>query len=238
MNKPLLSIALSMPAWATGTLLKALKSRGYKSRWRSNGRATHPTTTSAMSRLYQIYPPGPAAPRQAPTPGGPTRVNIPLIPYHSQQSRSLLPPHPSIVFDYIDDRIGGQGQGVWMRDLRGQARDSIPIRGAADVLPQAIERINFRIIWPGYEHVEDAVYIKLENTANVRLTRAELGKRVADRFMQFLEKVKDISPTATRFPVNDRGVKYEHLYLLKLVNTTGNVWQADIALDTRSPQVN
>nr|GAT59506.1 predicted protein [Mycena chlorophos] len=168
------------------------------------------------------------------------RRHVPLITY---QTRQPTPPQHGgqpIPFDYVDNRAGGLGMGVWMNDLRFKGPEQLNtiIRGGDYQLDPSIERIMLRIIWPGYEGEEDAGYITLSKN-NRRITLSELGTKIADRMCYFFQNMKSTYPTVppspTQFPIVPTGVLLEHLYLGQLVNTVGNVWQADIALDIRKP---
>ncbi|KAF7311973.1 hypothetical protein MIND_00209000 [Mycena indigotica] len=169
-----------------------------------------------------------------------TRIPVPIIPYQTNRRAMLeaatLPP---ITFDYADGRMGAPGLGVWIRDLRGQG-DNTPISGMHDsVFPPNVDQINFRIIWPGYEAVDNSGYIQLTKANGTRLTRVELGRRVADRIVLWYFDVKN-KPTRSHFPLGDsqRRVTYQDMYLVRLVNTVGNVWQADIVVDRTPPPSN
>ncbi|KAG5728887.1 hypothetical protein E4T56_gene5619 [Termitomyces sp. T112] len=140
--------------------------------------------------------------------------------------------HAAIQFDYV----GYNGQGVQMRELsaRSDAAIASMIQGAGDpVLAHAgRERVTFRIIWPGYEHVESCDQIII-NPGGRPITRAQLGKFVAQIFARFVEKTRTETSRSSQWNLTSSGIRFEHLVLVALVNVWEGVWQADVAVDLR-----
>ncbi|KAG6873080.1 hypothetical protein C0995_003124 [Termitomyces sp. Mi166 len=140
--------------------------------------------------------------------------------------------HAPIQFDHI----GYNGQGMQMRELsaRSEAAIAAMIQGAEDpvLAHTGRERITFRIIWPGYEHVEccDQVVI---NPGGRPITRAQLGKFIAQVFARFVEKTRKEPCRSSEWNLTSSGIRFEHLVLVALVNVWDGVWQADVAIDLR-----
>ncbi|KAJ7464296.1 hypothetical protein B0H11DRAFT_1734240 [Mycena galericulata] len=112
-----------------------------------------------------------------------------------------------------------------------------PIQGANDAVFEhtGLKRIVFRIIWPGYEHVDWCGGIGVEG----KITRAALNFQVASNFARYFEariffcacKGQYETPTSHDWMISPSCVRFEHLFLLSLRNTCDDVWQADVALD-------
>ncbi|KAJ6454224.1 hypothetical protein C8R45DRAFT_944806 [Mycena sanguinolenta] len=130
-----------------------------------------------------------------------------------------------------DDYPGQTRQGVSMRDLHLRG-PSAPIQGANDFVlaTTGLKRIVLRIIWPGYGHVEWCRTISVI-TNHAPITRASLGCQIASNFVRFVEKSDYESPTSRDWMISPSCVRFEHLYLVALHNTSDDVWQADVALD-------
>ncbi|KAJ6493201.1 hypothetical protein C8R45DRAFT_1095715 [Mycena sanguinolenta] len=123
-------------------------------------------------------------------------------------------------------------QGVSLRDLR--LRDNAtPIQGARDTVLAytGIQRVVFRIQWPGYGHIEWCRNISVVGRDGLPISRLALAVEIAANFARFFEKTEYETPTSRDWMVSPSCVRFEHLFLVSLHNTFENVWQADIALD-------
>ncbi|KAJ7093373.1 hypothetical protein B0H15DRAFT_776757 [Mycena belliarum] len=156
----------------------------------------------------------------------PTRRRLPFVPYSPSQAWKLQlgrsqPLHSKISFDYS----GQSRQGVSMRDLRVNIAR---FQGASDPVLQypGLQKIVFRIQWPGYGHVEWC-----RNIPVAGLTRMALAVHIASNFAHFFEKAVYETATAPDWMISPNCVRFEHLYLISLQNTFEDIWQADIALD-------
>ncbi|KAG5730979.1 hypothetical protein E4T56_gene4013 [Termitomyces sp. T112] len=140
--------------------------------------------------------------------------------------------HNPITFDYI----GYSKQGVPMQELmaRGTTALASMIQGANDAVfaHTGLIRIAFRIIWPGYEHVEWARTIELTR-GKTPITRAQLGSTISLSFARFVEKTRLEPSTPNEWNLTSSGIRFEHLVLVALVNVFDNVWLADVAVDLR-----
>ncbi|KAF7362726.1 hypothetical protein MVEN_00621900 [Mycena venus] len=162
----------------------------------------------------------------------PTRRRLPLEVYNPPKWRASMAGgtglHSPVFFDYL----GQAGQGVSMRDLRLKGV-STPIQCPNDLVlaHTRLQRIIFRIIWPGYEHVEWCRTITVTSSNGAAITRAALGVQIASSFAHFVEKSQYETPTSRDWMVAPSCVRFEHLYLISLHNTFEDVWQAEVALD-------
>ncbi|KAJ6503768.1 hypothetical protein C8R45DRAFT_894877 [Mycena sanguinolenta] len=165
-----------------------------------------------------------------PTFTSPTRRRLPFEKYRHPQWHSASrhgQVHRPVCFDYP----GQTHQGVSMRDLHLRG-PSTQIQGANDpvLAHTGLKRVVLRIIWPGYGHVEWCRTISLA-TNGAPITRASLGFQIASNFVHFIEKSDYETPTSRDWMISPSCVRFEHLYLVALHNTSDNVWQADVALD-------
>ncbi|KAF7288930.1 hypothetical protein MIND_01409300 [Mycena indigotica] len=164
----------------------------------------------------------------------PTKRRVPPQPYIPAQgwrvanaaSHRVLPP---ISFDYAGHR---PGQGVSMRDLRLKST-ATPLLGAADpvLAPSGLQRVVFRIIWPGYGHVEWCRTMPVVSPSGAPITRVALAVQIATSFASWFEKTQYEQPTSPEWMISPACVQFKHMYLVSLVNTFEDVWQADVALD-------
>ncbi|KAJ7702114.1 hypothetical protein B0H14DRAFT_2416770 [Mycena olivaceomarginata] len=161
----------------------------------------------------------------------PTRRRLPFEPFtparwNAATGRSEV--HRPVSFDYP----GQARQGVSMRDLRLKGT-STPIQGANDFVLShtGLQRVVFRIIWPGYGHVEWCRAIPVTSPNGAPITRVALAVQIASNFARFVEKSQYETPSTRDWMVSPTCVRFEHLLLISLQNTFEDVWQADVALD-------
>ncbi|KAG6826641.1 hypothetical protein H0H93_016340, partial [Arthromyces matolae] len=121
----------------------------------------------------------------------PTRRRMPQQPYkpNSKWDQAMgqnTRLHAAIQFDHI----GYNGQGVQMRELAARSISALGsiIQGANDpvLAHTGRERVMFRIVWPGYEHVEWFDQIEL-NFQGRPINRAQLGAFISQNFARFVE---------------------------------------------------
>ncbi|KAK7050228.1 hypothetical protein R3P38DRAFT_2503309 [Favolaschia claudopus] len=161
-----------------------------------------------------------------------TRRRLPLEQFKPAQWRSATSPnavHRSISFDYAGMPLR---QGVSMKDLRLKGT-SAPLLGAHDpvLAHTGMQRIVFRIMWPGYGHVEWCRAIPVVAPNGAPITRVALAVQIASSFAHFVEKSQYETPSSRDWMVAPSCVRFEHLHLISLHNTFEDVWQADVALD-------
>ncbi|KAJ7743586.1 hypothetical protein B0H16DRAFT_1463575 [Mycena metata] len=134
--------------------------------------------------------------------------------------------HSPVFFDYP----GQAWQGVSMRGLRLKGT-SAPIQGANDLVfaHTGLQRVVFRLIWPGYGHVEWCRALPVVAPNRVP-TRVALGLQIASNFAHFVESQYE-TPSAREGMIAPTCVRFEHLFLVSLQNTSEGVWEADVALD-------
>ncbi|KAF8060682.1 hypothetical protein FPV67DRAFT_1423342 [Lyophyllum atratum] len=138
--------------------------------------------------------------------------------------------HNAITFDYL----GYSKQGVHMRELSSRSLHALGtmINGAYDqvLAHTGLPRISFRILWPGYEHVEWVRNLNID-TSGRPITRAQLGVVVSQHFSRFVERMYPERATCSEWYLGANGIRFEHLILLSFKNVFENVWQADVAVD-------
>ncbi|KAJ7610550.1 hypothetical protein DFH06DRAFT_1016600 [Mycena polygramma] len=170
---------------------------------------------------------------QRPTFNSPTRRRVPLQPYSPTQGWKVAMArthkiHSPVSFDYP----GQARQGVSMRELRLKGM-SAPLQGANDpvLAHTGLQRVIFRILWPGYGHVEWCRTIPVVAPNGAPITRLALGVQIANNFARFVEKCQSETPTSRDLMLSPHCVRFEHLFLISLQNTFEDVWQADVVLD-------
>ncbi|KAJ6563298.1 hypothetical protein DFH09DRAFT_1364115 [Mycena vulgaris] len=193
----------------------------------------NPTHVQGVSRSGHPYSIAPGAAPQSSNFTSRSRRSLPFVPYSPTQGWKALtgrtqPLHSTVSFDYS----GQARQGVSMRELRLKG-PATPIQGANDLVlaHTGLQRIVFRILWPGYGHVEWCRAIPVVAPNGAPITRVALGMQIASNFARFFEKSQYETPTSREWMVGPACVRFEHLFLISLQNTFEDVWQADIALD-------
>ncbi|KAJ7108183.1 hypothetical protein C8R44DRAFT_636755 [Mycena epipterygia] len=163
----------------------------------------------------------------------PTRRRVPFEPYSPTQGWKIITGrtqqiHSAVSFDYE----GQARQGVSMRQLRLHGA-STPMQGANDLVlaHTRLQRVVFRILWPGYGHVEWCRAIPVVSPEGAPITRVGLAVQIASNFARFFEKSQYETANPRDWVVGPTCVRFEHLFLISLQNTFEDVWQADIALD-------
>ncbi|KAJ7057563.1 hypothetical protein C8F01DRAFT_1086060 [Mycena amicta] len=164
-----------------------------------------------------------------------TRRRVPPQPYTPTEAWRRQRADPSRILPAISFDYAGQphpGQGVWMRELRLKST-ATPIQGANDLVLAGTgkQTIVFRIIWPGYGHVDWCRTMHIVSPNGAPITRVALAVQVATSFASFFEKTQYEQPTSREWMVSPGCVQFKHLFLISLINTFEDVWQADVALD-------
>ncbi|KAJ6549155.1 hypothetical protein B0H10DRAFT_2170008 [Mycena sp. CBHHK59/15] len=178
----------------------------------------NPMHTQSSRGSSQAYSISQGSVPQCPTFKSPTRRRVPQAPYS-----------PSSKWKVATGRTHQlHSSGVSMRELSLRGT-STPIQGAGDPVfsNTGLQRIVFRILWPGYEHVEWCRGIVVTSPNGAPITRVALGNQIAQNFARFME---GYSPQKTQYEtpsVQD----WMHLFLISLNNVFEDSWQADIALD-------
>ncbi|KAJ7149285.1 hypothetical protein C8R43DRAFT_888156 [Mycena crocata] len=168
--------------------------------------------------------------RSGPNPANRRRVPqeayVPKQGWKAATGRTQM--HAPVSFDYA----GRAREGVSMRELRLKGV-AAPIQGANDLVlvHTGLQRVVFRILWPGYGHVEWCRTIPLVASNGAPITRVALGVQIASNFSRFFEKTQYETPKSTDWMVAPTCVRFEHLVLVSLQNTFEDVWQADVILD-------
>ncbi|KAF9528765.1 hypothetical protein CPB83DRAFT_813288 [Crepidotus variabilis] len=153
----------------------------------------------------------------------PQAVYTPSSKWQSATSRAGN--HNPVTFDYP----GRRSEGVRMQHLIVQDCSGLITGGTDMVLANpGLQKITFRIMWTGY--TSDWVR-PIEIVSNGPITRAKLGKLVAQNFARFIEihsstKTSEPAWAASR-------IRFDMLSLISLVNTCDENWQADVYVDFR-----
>ncbi|KAF9002283.1 hypothetical protein BDQ17DRAFT_1483524 [Cyathus striatus] len=163
-----------------------------------------------------------------------TRRRVPQSPYvppsYGKYCSAYL--HKPISFDYV----GYKGQGVNMADMSSRSMVALSqmVAGANDVVfGPGIQKMNFCIIWPGYEHVDWHRHIVLSPQGG-SMTRGQLGAEISLQFARFLDKTRTTQASSSKWLIGvNGGIRYEHLILIGIYNIYEDVWQADFAVDIR-----
>ncbi|KAJ7155150.1 hypothetical protein C8R46DRAFT_1041338 [Mycena filopes] len=119
-----------------------------------------------------------------------------------------------------------------MRELRLKGPGT-QVHGANDPVfaHTGLQRIVFRLIWPGYEHVEWCRTLPLVAPNGAPITRVALAMLLASNFAHFIEKSQYETAASREWIIAPTCVRFEHLFLVSLQNTSEGIWQADVALD-------
>ncbi|KAK6980897.1 hypothetical protein R3P38DRAFT_2579323 [Favolaschia claudopus] len=162
----------------------------------------------------------------------PTRRRVPMEIYSPGQWKTATANthlYPPICFDLTGRP---RHQGVSMKDLRLKGT-AAPIQGAGDPVLgyTGLQRVIFRIMWPGYGHIEWCRAIPVVAPNGAPITRVALAVQIATSFAHFVEKAQYETPSDRSWMVSPNCVRFEHLILISLQNTFEDVWQADVALD-------
>ncbi|KAF5312626.1 hypothetical protein D9619_003723 [Psilocybe cf. subviscida] len=134
------------------------------------------------------------------------------------------------------DRIGSPGKGMPIADLVAR---SIPglntiMKGGEDYVFSGTPcvRITFRIMWPGYLHLNWAHNIDVVS-AQGPIARAQLAQAVAQSFARFVEKCRTEVPTQTEYRIGVAGIRLENLILCFIKDASYDAWYADVVIDMR-----
>ncbi|KAJ7069223.1 hypothetical protein C8F01DRAFT_976751, partial [Mycena amicta] len=85
--------------------------------------------------------------------------------------------------------------------------------------------------WPGYGHVEWCRTMPVVLSNGAPISRVALAVQIATSFASWFEKTQYEQPTTPEWMIAPSCVQFKHMYLISLINTFEDVWQADVALD-------
>ncbi|KAI0068528.1 hypothetical protein BV25DRAFT_1910302 [Artomyces pyxidatus] len=143
-----------------------------------------------------------------------------------------------IMFDWIG---APSGFGVSMNELLAKSVFGLGeqmVGGHERVFGSLnLNKIAFRIGWPGYAAVDWNRPIELY-TRNGPITRVELAVEVANQFARFVEKATYVpcDKHSLDWRVSPGYIRFDHLILVALVNISGDSWQADIIVEHEFPK--
>ncbi|KAF7317659.1 hypothetical protein MKEN_00853500 [Mycena kentingensis (nom. inval.)] len=159
----------------------------------------------------------------------PTKRRVPPQPYTPRHRLPSQPPRQPIWFDYAGSR---PGQGIPMRELRLKG-SALPMCGALDPVlgGSGLQRIVFRINWPGYGHVEWCRSVAVVAPNGAPISRMALAMQIATNYANWYEKTQFEQPSSNEWLLSPKCVEFKHLHLVSLINTFEDCWQADVALD-------
>ncbi|KAL9713328.1 hypothetical protein Ac2012v2_002933 [Leucoagaricus gongylophorus] len=123
----------------------------------------------------------------------------------------------------------GARQGVALRDF--SSRSGLPqlISGANEHVLAGIKihKIDLRIMWLGYEHVDGSFTFPISTT----ITKGQLGSLIAKQFRKFCDKAASSVTGAPHWGIGPGAITFDQLYLIGLHSFGDGVCQADIAVD-------
>ncbi|EGO02317.1 hypothetical protein SERLA73DRAFT_104719 [Serpula lacrymans var. lacrymans S7.3] len=176
----------------------------------------------------------------------PTVRRLPQTPWtpHSKWNATMSRSKPSqpIMFDLFGAR--SMGLGVPMREMSTRSANAIEqmIVGARDNVAALMagsggtRKIRFRIMWPGYEHLDFNRTIEL-CTQNGPITRGQIVSQISSMFARFLERLPSEAPgphgQEWRTGPPGRGISYDRLILVALWNVFEDTWMAEVLVDVR-----
>lgn len=153
---------------------------------------------------------------------------LPITEAHPKDTRR------PITFNYRDRQFPLPGIFMSKMSERGVEDYKAFIKDPDDLVFRCypgIEKIVFRIMWPGYTRVAD--WARVIDVVNPPMTRVQLAYEISEQFCNFMDVAKDADPeddTEDTVRVG-RGIKFKDLVLVSLYNLCGNVWQAEVALN-------
>ncbi|OJA16880.1 hypothetical protein AZE42_13132 [Rhizopogon vesiculosus] len=149
-------------------------------------------------------------------------------------------PCPALTFDLYG--APSRGLGVPMCELLSRSGGALErmLVGASDVVGAQMSgslgfrRVNLKILWPGYEHLDRTYPLDLYTSAGP-LTRGQLAIQVAHAFARFTDELQGYPPAqhdaAWRF--GNGGIIYNRLILSGLWNVCDDTWLAEVIVDFR-----
>ncbi|TCD62473.1 hypothetical protein EIP91_006821 [Steccherinum ochraceum] len=157
-------------------------------------------------------------------------------PTKSVVSEDLLP-LPRISFDLV----GAQrpyGIPVSLLTSNGCKR-SVPsmVQNSQDPVFEGLDRLTFRLIWPGYEHVELSRQIRL-STPTGQITRGQLAEQIIEHLINFFCRLsqetvnQSVNPSTKVWMIGHSPGQWsmDNIILLGLYPVHGNTFQADLQL--------
>ncbi|KAF9077555.1 hypothetical protein BDP27DRAFT_1208445 [Rhodocollybia butyracea] len=194
----------------------------------------HPTITLQNASYYSSLG---GAVRGAPQSSFmiPNRKRVPQSIYHPNDKwraqTGRLTVHPPIAIDFK----GYSRQGMKMSEIyaRGSYALSQMMEGADDrVLARTgLKRITLHIRWPGYDSYDHCKWIRsIElNTSSGPITRAELAAAVSQNFYRYFDVIA--STPVMDWYLGPKGITFDKLVLVSIINVFEDAWQADVAVD-------
>ncbi|EKM81476.1 hypothetical protein AGABI1DRAFT_105053 [Agaricus bisporus var. burnettii JB137-S8] len=132
-----------------------------------------------------------------------------------------------IGFDYI----GQAGQGVSLADFSARSQNAIcqMVTDANDqaLSGMAISKINLRIMWTGYEHLNFVQSMPV----SPNMSKGQLGASIAMQFWSFVDLAQKSTTTNPQWQINQTRIPFERIFLVALYSIGDDVWQADVAVD-------
>jgi len=95
-------------------------------------------------------------------------------------------------------------------------------------------RVNLKIMWPGYEHLDRTHPLDLYTPAGP-LTRGQLAIHVAHAFARFMDELQGHPPAqhGAGWRFDNGGISYNRLILSALWNVCDDIWLAEVIVDFR-----
>ncbi|KAG1857513.1 hypothetical protein F4604DRAFT_1659373 [Suillus subluteus] len=170
----------------------------------------------------------------------PTHRRLPQAPLSKVPTSRRSPPCPAVTFDLHG--APSHGLGVPMCELLARSGGALErmLVGANDGVgaqmsgPLGSRRVNLKILWPGYEHLDRSYPLDIHTPAGP-LTRGQLAVQVAHAFARFIEELQGYPPAqhGASWRFGNGGIGFNRLMLSALWNVYDDVWLAEVIVDFR-----
>ncbi|KAF9259223.1 hypothetical protein L218DRAFT_1004104 [Marasmius fiardii PR-910] len=164
------------------------------------------------------------------------RIRVPQSEYEPKSRRRADEGRSVPLKEPIDFNLrGSPTPGIPLVVLSPRPSEEIELvmEGGGDHVLQDVQeqKIVFRVLWPGYGHVDTRTPISILTRAGLPMTRAQLGKRIAQRIASFIERCQNEETSDSYWQIHHfEGIKIDQPIIVSLVNVFRNAWQAEIVL--------
>ncbi|KAG2036731.1 hypothetical protein BDR03DRAFT_865663 [Suillus americanus] len=168
----------------------------------------------------------------------PTHRRLPQAPLSKVPTSRRSPPCPAVTFDLHG--AASHGLGVPMCELLARSGGALErmLVGANDGVGAQMSgslgfrRVNLKILWPGYEHLDRSYPLDIHTPAGP-LTRGQLAVQVAHAFARFIEVCYPPAQHGASWRFGIGGIGFNRLMLSALWNVYDDVWLAEVIVDFR-----
>ncbi|KAG1721259.1 uncharacterized protein EDB91DRAFT_1176412 [Suillus paluster] len=170
----------------------------------------------------------------------PSHRRLPQAPLSKMSTSRRSPPCPAVTFDLHG--APSRGLGVPMGELLTRSEGALErmLVGVSDGVGAQMSgslgfrRVNLKILWPGYEHLDRSYPLDIYTPAGP-LTRGQLAVQVARAFARFIEELQGHPPAqhGASWRFGNGGISFNRLILSALWNACDDVWLAEVIVDFR-----